>query len=80
MDTFETQFEDLDVQTQSMEGAISQTTATSTPVEEVDLLMQQVADEHGLELGVAMKSVPVNHVQVGEKDELGERLERLRNA
>ena len=50
MDKFEKQFEDLDVRSAYMEGAISGATAASTPEEDVDSLIQMVADEHGLEL------------------------------
>jgi|TARA_B100000780_G_scaffold245182_1_gene189134 charged multivesicular body protein 1 len=48
MDKFEKQFEDLDVRSAYMEGAISGATAASTPEEDVDSLIQMVADEHGL--------------------------------
>lgn len=48
MDKFENQFEDLDVQSSVMENAMSQTTTTTVPQNEVDNLMQQVADEAGL--------------------------------
>ncbi len=47
MDRFETQFENLDVQTQVMEGAMQDSSTLSTPQNEVDSLMQQVADEAG---------------------------------
>ena len=47
MDRFETQFENLDVQTQVMEGAMQDSSTLSTPQGEVDSLMQQVADEAG---------------------------------
>ncbi|KZW04452.1 hypothetical protein EXIGLDRAFT_664023 [Exidia glandulosa HHB12029] len=50
MDKFETQFSDLDVQTAYMENAVSSTTATSTPQDQVDLLLQQVADENKIEI------------------------------
>ena len=53
MDKFEQQFEDLDVKTQYMEGSMNATTATSTPAEQVDGLIQLVADENNLELGDA---------------------------
>merc|ERR1719206_113086 len=53
MDKFEQQFEDLDVKTQYMEGAMNATTATSTPAEQVDRLISQVADANHLELGEA---------------------------
>merc|ERR1712228_699268 len=45
MDKFEKDFEDLDVQTSVMEGAMSQTTATNVPTDAVENLMKQSADE-----------------------------------
>ena len=54
MDNFEKQFEDLDVQTSVMEGAMSQTTATNIPQGSVDVLMRQAADEAGLELNMEL--------------------------
>jgi len=54
MDTFEQQFENLDVQSNFVENAMGNTTAMSTPQDEVDALMMQVADEHGLEMSKAM--------------------------
>ncbi|CAG8654801.1 4604_t:CDS:2, partial [Acaulospora colombiana] len=80
MDKFEAQFEDLDVQTQYMEGAMGNTTTMSTPQEEVDLLMQQVADEHGLELNQELDSAtPSNALATADKvndedEQLSERL------
>ena len=50
MDKFEKEFEDLDVQTSVMEGAMSQSTATNVPQDSVEVLMRQAADEAGLEL------------------------------
>jgi len=50
MDKFETQFADLDVQTAYMEDTISSTTAVATPQDQVDLLMQRVAEEANIEL------------------------------
>ncbi|KAJ1915109.1 hypothetical protein IWQ60_008562 [Tieghemiomyces parasiticus] len=90
MDKFESQFENLDVQTQYMEGTMSSTTALTTPREDVDQLMQQVAEEHGLELnqklGVpsdALPAVPESRQAVAAEaspaDDLNERLARLRN-
>ncbi|KAG9305832.1 hypothetical protein G9A89_006243 [Geosiphon pyriformis] len=85
MDKFESQFEDLDVQTQYMEGAMGNTTTMSTPQEEVDLLMQKVADEHGLELNHELgEAAPSNLLASTEKgtkedEDLTERLKALRN-
>ena len=47
MDKFEQQFEDLDVQSQYVENAMGQSVSLSTPAEEVDTLISQVAEEHG---------------------------------
>lgn len=49
MQQFEKQFEDLDLQTQVVDGVMSQQAAMSTPEDEVSALMQQVAEEHNLE-------------------------------
>ena len=50
MDKFEEQFGELDVRTGYMNQAMGSVTAALTPEDEIDSLMQQVADEHGLEL------------------------------
>jgi charged multivesicular body protein 1 len=83
MEKFESQFEDLDVQSSYMENAMGSTTATSTPQDEVDLLMAKVADEAGLEMNASLtsattetpKKIGANEV---EEDRLGERLRALR--
>lgn len=83
MDKFETQFEDLDVQSSYMENAMGTTTATATPQDEVDLLMQKVADEAGLEMNANLSSAKTEAPKkIGptevEEDKLGERLRALR--
>lgn len=86
MDKFESQFEDLDVQTEYMEGAMAGTTTMTTPQNEVEMLMQQVADEHGLELNQELGQLEPSRVlgeqaKQKEKDEdalLTERLKALR--
>lgn len=47
MDRFEQQFENLDVQTQVMDDTMQSSTTLSTPQNQVDSLMQEVADEAG---------------------------------
>jgi len=82
MDKFEKQFEDLDVQTEYIEGAMSQSTSLSTPADQVDLLIQQVADEHGLEIsGQLGTAVPSNATgnPLAEQDELSSRLAKLKS-
>lgn len=83
MDKFENQFEDLDVQSSYMENAMSQTTTTTVPQSDVENLMQQVADEAGLELNMELPQGQVGSIgtstQVSqEQDELTQRLARLR--
>ncbi|CAN6617844.1 vacuolar protein-sorting-associated protein 46 [Trichomonascus vanleenenianus] len=81
MDKFEQQFEDLDATSQYYETATSNANAVSTPQDEVDLLMQQVADEAGLELRQNLDvKAPSNATPVEEvEDNLNERLRALRN-
>ncbi|GFG32589.1 hypothetical protein Cfor_04717 [Coptotermes formosanus] len=83
MDKFESQFEDLDVQSSYMENTMSQTTTTAVPQSDVDNLMQQVADEAGLELNMELPQGQTGTIgtstQVSqEQDELTQRLARLR--
>ena len=86
MEKFETQFEDLDVQSSVMENTMSDTTTTSVPQGDVDNLLQQVADEAGLELnmelptGVQTSTIGASTQVSQEQDELTQRLARLRQA
>lgn len=50
MDKFENQLVDVDEQTSYMETTMNSTTAQGMPKDQVDLLMQQVADENGIEI------------------------------
>uniref|UniRef100_A0A1Q3FXK3 Putative vacuolar assembly/sorting protein did2 n=1 Tax=Culex tarsalis TaxID=7177 RepID=A0A1Q3FXK3_CULTA len=86
MDKFESQFEDLDVQSSYMENTMSQTTTTAVPQNDVESLMQRVADEAGLELNMELPTGPAS-TAIGastqastEQDELTARLARLRQA
>jgi charged multivesicular body protein 1 len=90
MDKFEKQFEDLDVRSAYMEGAISGATAASTPEEDVDSLIQMVADEHGLAVSgemdgagqvsttITAKTTPAEDVSSKEND-VAARLAALHN-
>ncbi|ORX35055.1 Snf7 family [Kockovaella imperatae] len=91
MDKFESQFADLDVQTNYMESTMSDTTALATPQDQVDQLIDQVADEAGLEVrqGLGEAKVPAavpketeseTRVAVEEDGRLAERLRALRPA
>ena len=47
MEQFERQFENLDVQSQFVEGAMNNQANLSTPEEDVNMLMQQVSHHSG---------------------------------
>lgn len=84
MNTFEKQFENLDVQTGVMNDAMNQQAALATPPEQVNMLLQQIADENGLEvrLGLPQASsaaVPAT-AQKEEDGTLASRLASLRGA
>eukprot|EP01067_Filipodium_phascolosomae_P000858 Filipodium_phascolosomae@DN1609_c0_g1_i1.p1 len=59
MDQFETLFQDLDVRADYVTTAIDSTTATSTPVDQVDGLIQQVAEEHAIDVSEMMTEAPI---------------------
>jgi len=90
MEKFESQFSDLDVQTSYMEETMSNTTAVSTPQDQVDSLMKQMADEANIELEHDLAAKDLQGVPnlaakeksiVGEEDSmLAERLRALRPA
>ena len=50
MEEFEKSFEDMDVVSGYMEGTMEATTSMTTPPEQVDQLIQMVADEAGLQV------------------------------
>lgn len=88
MDKFEQQFEDLAIKTQYMEGSMNATTATSTPVNEVDSLIEFVADENNLELGETFQKAGIGkqtpqlkepEKPVANANSLEARLANLRN-
>lgn len=86
MEKFESQFEDMDVRTSVMEDAMGSATTLSTPKEQVDSLIQQVAEENGLEITdqLAMAgNVPTSigtasAVSSKNEDQLSQRLAALR--
>lgn len=85
MDKFETQFEDLDALTNYYESATNNVNALTTPQEEVDELMSQIADEAGIEVKLGLNETKVDIVAPPQpileekEDRLAERLRALRN-
>jgi len=66
MDKFEQQFENLDLNSKYMENAIDSTTAQTMPEGQVENLMSQIADEHGLEFESQLNKVGVGQSKLKE--------------
>ncbi len=82
MDQFERQFENLDVQSECVEAAMSASTSLTTPPEQVAALLQQVAEEHNLELSMDLPSAarvaPAAVAAAAPADDLSRRLAELK--
>jgi HPt (histidine-containing phosphotransfer) domain-containing protein len=85
MDRFEQQVQNLDVYTSVMEDSVSSATMLTTPQEQVDSLIVQIAEENGLEVLDQLSQLPEGASAVGEssvrsqEDQLSRRLAALRN-
>ncbi|GAA0185559.1 membrane traffic protein [Lithospermum erythrorhizon] len=83
MDNFEKQFVNMEVQAEFMESSMAGSTSLSTPEGDVNSLMQQVADDYGLEVSVGLpqpglNSLPVKDTESVEEDDLTRRLAELK--
>merc|ERR1712216_1057087 len=89
MGDFESMFEDIDVRTAMMEDAIDGTTTTQIPEEQVAGLMQEVGEQHNLEVSHMLPTAPIGGGKLADKDgvsgldaagelSLDERLAKLR--
>ena len=92
MDGFEHSFKNLDVQSSYMSTAMDSTTMHAVPTNQVQSLIQEVADAHGLKIeqefseavGLTTSSTTLRAGALAaesksEADTLNERLSRLRN-
>ncbi|KAK6186047.1 hypothetical protein SNE40_008158 [Patella caerulea] len=88
MSKFEKQFEDLDVRTSAIESAMGTATTLSTPQDQVEALIHQVAEENGLEMIDQMSELnpataslrPAKEQgESSKEDDLSRRLQALRN-
>lgn len=89
MDKFESQFEELDVHSKTLEDGIGATMHTTAPEEQIDALLQEVGQEHDLDVAEMFEdtSVPatenkdtkaVGSLSRKEEDALEARLAQLR--
>ncbi|KAJ7216721.1 hypothetical protein O6H91_05G080500 [Diphasiastrum complanatum] len=86
MDQFEKTFVNMEVQSEFVETAMAGSTSLSTPEDEVNSLMHQVADDYGLEVSVGLPMAATHKVPVKEQlaaevseDELSRRLAELKS-
>jgi len=83
MDKFESTFEDLDVRSSVVENAMGTATTLTTPKDQVDQLIFQIADENGLEVAAQLAPVPLDSLKDAkadkQSDDLTRRLQELRN-
>jgi charged multivesicular body protein 1 len=88
METFEQQFENLDLRINVTNDAMQSATTMPSAQSDADLLMQQVADENGIELNFSMPVTQstgiTSSLAIGisnashDQDELSKRLAKLR--
>ncbi|CAL1595712.1 unnamed protein product [Knipowitschia caucasica] len=87
MDKFESQVQSLDVHTSVMDDAMSSATTLTTPQNQVDDLIQRIAEEGGLEVMDQLEQLPAGTSSLGaesarhqeKEDNLSRRLAALRN-
>lgn len=88
MEKFEQQFEDLDVRQSTMDEALGGAMTLSTPQDQVEALIRQVAAENDLEItdklvdlepGKATLTPGVKSEEQAREDQLAKRLAALRN-
>lgn len=84
MDQFEQTFVNMEVQSEFVENAMAGSTSLSTPEDDVNSLMQQVADDYGLEVSVglpqaASHTVPEKDTESVVEDDLSKRLADLKS-
>ncbi|XP_060603045.1 charged multivesicular body protein 1a-like [Ruditapes philippinarum] len=85
MEKFEKQFEDIDVRTSTLESAMGTATTLSTPQDQVESLIMEVAEENGLEVMDQLKDINPSTASIRDtaetkrEDDLSRRLQALRN-
>ena len=63
MDRFESQFENLDVQSSVMEETMTNSSTLTTPQGQVDSLMQEVADEAGYDYVCFLQILSIHEIE-----------------
>lgn len=86
MEKFEASFDNMEIVSSTVEGAMASSVAASTPDDQVHELLQKVSEEHGLEFkakAAAASSAPIAEAVpqggVAEAESLEQRLAALRD-
>ncbi len=66
MEKFDKQCEELDIQLNVIDGAVTKSTTALTPEQDVQSLMKQIADENGLEVASQLVDAPTNRLVSAE--------------
>jgi len=70
MYSLERNFEDLEVKTKVMDDAMQNATSVQQPVDQVANLMQEMADEAGIELNLNIPNAPATSTSVASKEQV----------
>ena len=70
MDSLEKNFEDLEVKTKVMDDAMQNATSVQQPVDQVANLMQEMADEAGIEINLNIPAAPSSNLSVASKEQV----------
>ena len=81
MDRFESQFDNMYVTSKYMEDAMAQSTSMTTPEDQVNGLLLQVADEHGLDISSKLGTIETSRddITAVQLDELSKRQAALKS-
>ncbi|KAG5614763.1 hypothetical protein H5410_014587 [Solanum commersonii] len=72
MDSFERQFVNMEVQAELIESSMAGSTSLSTPEDQVGSLMQQVANDYGLEVSVGLPQVAGHAISSKDEEKVSE--------
>ena len=79
---FEKVFEDLDVKTEELNGALDNVYATTIDQSEVNNLLQEMKDAHGMEIGGGMQDAGKGGISAEQKqgvDDMQKKLDQLKH-
>jgi len=81
MDQFEKSFDELDLRSQAVDGTLAASTSASMPEDEVEALINQVSDAHGLEIrsraaNASTAPVPVQRQEQETEEDAEDMLEK----